>query len=288
MFNVKSFLIDLAAGAVRAFGAPDVTPAIVASPDGKDSVALVRDGYTLQRIAGREKQARRHKFTDVEAFAGWCKREIDRLGTQGTADILVDIDAMEAVAAPTPTALPADVVKCRLDWHPRAARWFALFGRQIGQQAFHEFIHGALEDFLPVRGGDGSMVAASYGEVLAGQVGKLAIVQGQNLKIELDDRGTVTFAAGDAKTEVSGKLPARFTVKVPGIVGVPGEYALEVLLRLSVPKEGGPVFRLECPSLPVVQREAALAAVGHLRDLLGEAYLVGVGSAAFVTVPVVS
>lgn len=285
-FNVKTFLEDLAAGAVRAFGAPDVKPSIIDSPDGHSSTVLVRDGYKLEVIKGPTTQRRRHGFADVTSFAAWCKREIDRAACASTADILVDIDSMEAVASPTPLDPNGDLARCRLDWHPRAARWFRLFGAPVGQQTFHEFLHGAIEDFPAAKTAKGED-AGSYGEWLAGQVGKLSIAQGQSLKVEIDDRGTTTFLAADSKTEVGGKLPPRFTVRVPGIVGVPGEYTLEVLLRLSVSKDGTPVFRLECPSLPVVQRQAALDAVAHLGALLGEGYLVGVGKAAFVTVPVV-
>lgn len=289
--SIKSFIANAVQGLVSNLG--DASPAITAvpRPDGQGIVALVREGYKVQTLEGQRVNARVHAFEEIGSLADWLKRH----ATKESVEILVGEQCV--VAALTPRDVNGDRVTCPLHPHPRWARWHALLAQPIGQRQLHRFVLSSLEDFevVPV---PGEVVGISTGETLASQLAKFEALKTSEVKVELDERGFVRFAGMSEKTEVSGKLPPRFKVRVPLFLGVErvkdgqpaseAVYELEIHLRVIVEQGRPPAFELSCPNLEVVVRGARLDAVAWLRHLLGDGFLVGLGDLKLTSVPVVS
>jgi hypothetical protein len=288
--SIKNLVINGFQGLVSALGDASPPTTLVGRPDGQGVIALVRDGYQVKTLEGQRVNARVHVFEEVASLADWLKRHAD----PKVVEVLVG--EQRVVAALTPRDIHGDQVVCPLHLHPRWARWQKLLDQPVGQRLLHRFVLSSLEDFevLPV---EGSAVGISAGETLASQLAKFEALKTSEVKVELDERGFVRFAGMSEKTEVSGKLPPRFKVRVPLFLGVEqlvdgkpaGEafYELEIHLRVIVETGRPPAFELSCPNLEVVVRGARIDAVAWLRHLLGEGFLVGLGDLKLNSVPVV-
>ena len=165
---------------------------------------------------------------------------------------------------------------------------------KMGQRDLHHLCSAAIEDIGQLQNAAGDDLG-SYGEWLASQIGQLEVMTGGTFESHLDPSGTLIFQGASAKTNISGKIPPRFSITVPYYLGVfdpetdlPRDYELEILLRTEVTKDGVPMFTLSCPGLDVVKLEALQDAAGWLRSLLGDKFLVGMGALALRSVPVVS
>lgn len=279
--DIKGWLTNAASGLVRAVGEASESIQLVNHPKGNGSIGLVRDGYTVHLLPGAEKAARRHLFDDLPSFAEWLRKHADPKRTE----ILFARDG-RVVAALAPDRVHTDLVACKLEVHPRLARWLKLFKLGgIAQRDLHRHIVGALEDFPELRGEDGTVLGSS-GSHLAGQLLKIEVVKNGNLTVQLDELGFTRLVSSSSETSVTAKLPGRFPIRVPWFLGAKetDEYAVEVLLAVNA-GERCVAFELAAPALDVVQHQALADAVDFLRSELGEEWLVGLGTLTTVTVP---
>jgi hypothetical protein len=281
--DIKAWLISLGAGASRAFGEPSADLQLVEHPKGHADLALVREGYAVQTFPGPEKLARRHTFDDLPSFAEWLKKHAKPASTE----ILFGRDGT-VVAALNPSLVTGDIVSCRLQFHPRQARWANLLPTAIGQRDLHRHIVGALEDFPEARTQTGEDLGSS-GQHLAAQLLRIEVIKGGNLTTQLDELGVTRISGKHEETQVTAKLPPRFSVRFPWFLGARplAEYSLELLLSVNA-SDKGVTFKLDAPAYKVVELQALVDAVVYLRELLGEEWLVGLGRLQTEAVPLLS
>lgn len=274
--HVKGFF----AGLVDSLG--EISPAVkfVPTPDRRNAAALVRHGYEVRGFDGPKINRRTHQIEDAGSLAAWLQKHADA----ATTEILVSDD--QIVAALRPADINSDIVKVPLAPHPRWKRWAALLGEEpkIGQRKLHRHVLACAQDFppQPIEGGG----ATSAGEALAMQLAKFNAVRSQECTCEVDELGYVRFAAAAEKTQITGRLPPKFKIRVPLFLGVEKSgvepiYELELFLTVEPAEKGPPAFGLTCPELEVVRRTACLDVVEHLRAKLegdgSKPFLVGVG-----------
>lgn len=240
-------------------------------------IVLVHDnGQRIHEIR-QPSRVRRHTFHDLEDFAAFLKREFpdDDLG-RNMLDVLFDATCNRVVAdfsADEPDD-QSDIVKCDLKEHPRLKWWTSQLGRSLTQQAFYKLVATACDadfDNATDNPADGTMRAALAGNIQVLQVRRDASFEGQ-----LDHRGFYRLkSAVEGADIVSARIPAEIGITVPWYQGLDEfTYRLELLVDVEIPEKGAPTFVLSCPALPLVQAAAVEDAVGKLRTLLGEDFLV--------------
>ena len=275
--SLKIHVRNLFAGLVDSLGEISPKVEITRAPDGKSALALVRDGYDVERFSGPQTRRRLHQIEDCASLAAWLLRHAD----PQTTEILASNDAI--TAALQPDAAIGDVVHVPLAAHPRFERWAKLFGElpKISQRALHRHVLACADDF-PLRSIEGGGNVGE-GELFASQLAKFNAVRASEVSCEVDELGYVRFAATSDKTTVSGRLPPKIRIQVPIFLGVEKGgaeplYDLDLFLAVEPAEKGPPAFGLTCPELEVVRRRARLDVVEHLRDLLaGTEFLVGLG-----------
>jgi len=299
MADLKQIVGQFVQGLVEAVGAATVKPEMVDHPNGTDQAAVVREGYRLVKLEGGTRGRRAHVFRAVRAFGQWLRRHAD----PAKVEILGNGDSI--AAALDPADPNGDLVQCLLEAHPRAKPWLEVLakGVQLTQRQLWLFVRARPQDFGKAVGRNGADLG-SYGPILAAELQKLEVSKGGKVRVDLDGMGNVIFAAGEEKTEVSGKLPSSFEIRIPLLrdvtLGVDADgsplpveqeplYALEVFLTLETKDGGAPTFRLECPGLELAQIAAREDAFRCLRSVLEspapEGYLVGAGSVNLNVVP---
>lgn len=279
--DIKGFLVNLGKGAVAAFGDPSAQIQALPHPSGKGVLVALREGYTVSTHAGPERVLRQHVFDDLAGFADWLQRHADPAATE----ILVDQHGVVRALLDSRAVPAGDVVECRLQPHPRLARWLVVLGKMLAQKQIHRLIVGALEDFPRAQAGDGTDLG-SAGSILAGQFQRIEVVKGGSLAVHLDELGNTRFAGASDSKEIQAKLPPRFTISVPWFIGADPEAAYDLEVHLSATADERSVtFGLDVPSLDVVRHKAVLEAVDHLRALLGDGWLVGLGCPKLASVP---
>lgn len=259
------------------------TPAleITAAPDGNQQLAVVKEGYRLERILGPTKNAREHTFHDLKSAAEWLNRHAD------VAEVEILADEAEVVAALTPGDPTGDVVRARMIAHPMLSSWTGIFGKPLNQKALHAQVRGNKAAFRE------SAPGVSEAEVISGELKKLSVGNTSDLQGELDEMGYYRFQSSTGRVEVSGRIPSSFEIVVPVFIGVEDEhgiecrYPIEILVWMNA--DGGAVaFTLSAPGLPLIMHQARLDAVAYLRSLLNDGFLVGLGTAKLRTVPKIS
>lgn len=284
----REALVSFARGLVESFGAPAVETPLVDAPDGKGQLALVRDGYKLQVLPGKQDRFARHVFADIGSFAAWVGA-----GNHSRNDTDILVDTTEIVAAcVVPDALDpdGDIVRCALTSHPRYARWIAELG-VLTQRQFQMLVLSSLADFAQVRD-QGGKALGSDGSALATQLAQFNAVRTQEASFEFDPRGFVSWSAQTDKTVVSGKIPASFKLYLPVLLGVTKEdatefeYEVEVFIQVVPAEKGPPSFVLLFPSRLLVEHAARKDAAARLQALLGDRFLVGNGKFRMETVTV--
>lgn len=282
MSEVLEKITSTATAFLRLLSDPAPKPDLVTSPDGRGgSVVIVRDDYKVEQIAGPERAKRTHVFHDLGSFAEWLKR----WANPATAEILVgDAKARALLGGETVALDPASDVTCLLRHHPTFAAWKAAFGVKLNPKAFHAFIRSVAVTF-----GNGGGVTAA--DVLSAELAKLKAVKNGEINMSVDPRGFYAVSGATTAVQVDAKIPPSFTIRTPILIGIPESessesemlYLLEILLSMDV-EDSGIFFTLTCPTLDAVLHQARLDAVGYLRTLLGEGFLVGLGDIA--TTPV--
>lgn len=265
----------------RGLGAPAPKPDFVPAPRGRGaSVVAVRNDYKLETVPGPERSKRAHVFHDLGSFADW----LNRFGTEPqSVEILVGDEMAQAVLCDDPHA---SLVKCQLRNHPTFNAWQKALGTEQTPKAFHAFLRSIAGTFDDGSGG------VNAGDVLSGELQKLKAVTTGDIDMNVDPRGFYTVNGSTSRVQVDAKIPPSFTIHTPIFVGIPDpaiegqerRYALEILLTMDV-DDSAIGFTLTCPGLARVLHEARLDAVAHLRSLLNEGFLVGLGDLSTAVVP---
>jgi hypothetical protein len=288
--SLASFFTGLLAEYRRATGKPEFAVA----PDGRSVIALVREGYTVQKWEAGNRPVRNHTFVDVESVAAF----ITRHAHPATTDIGVEGSLTRFIVhADEPNA--SYQVSLNVPLHPRFERWNNVFGKELTtDQLFRLFVSGS-DDFDPVvtKAGD---VIGNQGRELAGQLRQLRVSRDATVQVDLDENGNYRGASASDRHAVSAKLPSEFDVIVPWFRGVHAgrdaegvaiehTYRLHLHLDVLVQEKGPPLFVLRCPDLAVVRHEA----VSHLAAMLqrelddrysgDEGFLVSLGCVSLAT-----
>lgn len=249
-------------------------PIVHLNEGAEEHVVAVKSGYTLRRVG--MKPQRSHVFDDIRTFAAFVK---DRCGDNArAADILVGESQIQA--ALTPEFPFGDLVSCTLPPHPWWKEWVEILRKPIDQRSLFEFILGHRET-LP-----------EAFDVLYTELRKLSATCVAEMQVELDERGFTTFAGKTTKTVVQGAIPGAIRVRAPVYCDVvrgdkQAVYELELAVRMRVSAEGVS-FLLMPLNLDLVLMEARKDAAAYLTELLGEPFLVGLGTAKLVLNDLVS
>lgn len=274
---------------LRMLSDPSPKAELVDNPNSRGgSVVSVRNDYKLERLPGPEVSRRAHAFHDLGSFAEWLKR----FGTEPSkVEILVGDREAKAVLSESPFA---SLVSCQLRDHPTFAAWTKAFGQEMEPKEFHAFIRSVAETFGDAGGG------VTVSDVLSGELQKLKAVTQGDLAMQIAPRGFYAVSGNTKSVQVDAKIPPSFKIRTPIFVGIPtpagtgpnGEvivaltdrlYELEILLATDV-DDDSISFTVTCPRLDAVKHEARLDAVAHLRGLLGDGFLVGLGDLSTASV----
>lgn len=255
-----------------------------AHPSGDGKLLVVKHGFEVKHVPGERKAKRSHTFHDLGSFAAYLNRRAE-LPEDATDvdDVEILVSESSVVALLDPSDPHADLITCKLIHHPQFAAWHGIFGKRIAQRDLYLFIRGNLPSFhAPENGMDGGMIAA--------EVRKLQVVSTSGSDFQLDERGFYTVASATATTDMKGRIPCKFDIRVPIFQAirdeneVEREYVLEVLLQME-PQGDQWSFTLACPALPIVLHQARLDAVEYLKRILEPGFLVGLGEAKTEIVP---
>ena len=261
-------ITHLAAGEVKQVyaEAADAVPEISAieSPDGYGQVVIVKEGYDVKRLGGRDEGKREHTFDDLATFAAYLNRH----GNAEKVELLLSGDC--AVAALDPQATEPELITCNLDLHPTFKAWKEVLDNPMPQKVFHQL----------VRGFRGS-VEDSEGLLAALRV--VSVARKGEMKSEIDETGATRLNLLTETREMAGTLPPEFVVTTPvfrGILNETGEeirYSVEMLLSIDI---DAMAFTLNAPALALVEHQARQDVAAMLKRELNEGFLVGLGSLA--------
>lgn len=274
-------LIEIILSTLQDFVSPVPAPETIDAPRGRGAkVVGVRSDYKLETLPGPERSKRAHVFHDLGSFADWLNRFAK---VAEGVEILVGDEEAKAVLGDDPHA---SLVTCQLRNHPTFDAWQKALGTKQNPKAFHAFLRSVSGTFDDGSGG------VNAGDVLSGELQKLKAVTTGDIDMNVDPRGFYTVNGSTSRVQVDAKIPPSFTIHTPIFVGIPDpgvegqerRYALEILLTMDV-EDGGIGFTLTCPGLARVLHEARLDAVAHLRALLNEGFLVGLGDLNTAVVP---
>lgn len=288
--NPKEWIQNLFAGLVRAGGDASPQVVMVKAPNGTESIALVREGYSVQRLPGLSKLQVTHTFSDLESLADWLVREAEPKSAQ------IVVGPTQVVAAAVPHDAVSDRVSCKFDGDPELAVWRAKLGRVIGQKDLVNLLRATPRILGEATGRDGSSLGGAA-EIVAAEVRKLEVARSADVKVEIGANGEIAFQALTDTTSVKGRLPSSLILTTPILRGVrrPGDhddlsadprtwpiatYDIEVLVELEVVDKVAKLT-LVAPRLPVYEVEAVADAAAYLRALLafgGGEWLVGCGA----------
>lgn len=267
-------------------GEPTVAPEV--SRVGDKYVVAIRDGYELKELQVRRATVRRHQFYDVGSFADFLSRNY----YGEVQDVLLDPTSQLITCNHVSCAHEHDAVSCKLTVHPRFARWIRVLCAPMDTKTFARHLRATVDDFGLVIANDG-MVMGTQADELIRQVSKVTGTRGITFESELGPNGTYVVQGATDKATVSGSLPSSIRVTVPAYLGVdapsnhgvtwaPAVYTLNIELEVEVDPTKGVLIHLSCPAMDEVKHEAAMDARRYLAFLLGEAWQVGVGSAAYL------
>jgi hypothetical protein len=223
--------------------------------------------------------------------APWTTEILDRQG------LALEIPRLELPQAPLWGAT-AFVLKAWLD---------VLKGTKLTQRALWLFVRARPQDFEAATGRNGADLG-SYGPILAAELQKLEVSKTGKVVLELGAMGETLFTAGEDKTQISGRLPVSFRIRIPLLRdvrfapeaagepdagGLPDsvepEYPIDVFLTIETKDGTPPAFQLEAPGLELAQVQASEDALESLRQVLAapapSGFLVGLGEAKLVSVP---
>lgn len=248
-------------------------------PRGHGQVLVVKDGYRVHELNGPMRGKREHVFHDLESLAAWLNRHAQ--GKEEQAEILMDavfdpedVSELGAVTAYLePKAADGDRVRCEIAKNPVFLAWHAILGNNINQVQLVEHLR-CYRDSVD-----------EAGTALLAALQQLKITSGGSSEVQVGNLGEVKFLQGDRRTEPTVTLPPEIEVETSIFDGIQGTYHLRIFVSMRFDEQAIPIFRLTCPGLAIVLREALHDAKGFLEEKLSDGFLVGFGVAAVEEIP---
>lgn len=273
---------------------PIVRPNV--APDGDGVYIVVRDGWKIHRLEGRQHHRRIHEFDELHSLADWLNRYAV---PRERAEILVDQTCIGAALEPANPI--GDVVTCEMPFDPRFALWEPFltspFGREEDARPLSQKELSSL-----LRAGAADVEGEEVAQLLLHEVRNVSLTKGSKRELRLDERGYYRYAASVQNRAIEGAIPPSFSIRVPLFEGVlipqseaahqpgalradasgqdwaPAIYSLEILLTMDEhPATGELVFTLDAPALPLIARQARRDVAAFLRGLLDPELLVMLG-----------
>lgn len=255
---------SIATGLVAAFGAPSAPAVIVRSSNDTEALALVREGYKVERLAGRELHFTAHT---VERLAGLLA--LTRGATE-VSHILLGADTRDLTLAVKALLCPTDAAGSKVSAfvrpEPHLLAWLTVLAKDadddnawLTAKDLHALLRTSghiIADPEPVP----EVETIPVVDQLLNQVAKAKYVAKSEVKVELGRNGQ-TLARGMAgDTEFSVAPPEWITLRSPvwaEVVhnGEPITYDFDLIVDMDAGKTGV-IFRLRCPELDVVRRRA--------------------------------
>lgn len=237
---------------------------VVEAPNGSKHV-VSRTDYEVTALPQEREGKRAHEFDDVQSFAEWMVKH----GDPANAEVLVGPDTIRAVLKPAEGE--PEVVTCRLVAHPAFKAWVDVLDHDM-----------RLAGFLDLARGFSEYVVESD-ELLAALRG-FKLIRGGEFTQTIDEMGAVRLIGTSEKADVSIRIPPELLVDTPVFTGIGrGDmdlvtYELHLFVSMTIGEAGNHVtFKLSCPGLPLVMKEARDDAAAFAREKLGDAFLVGLG-----------
>lgn len=270
----SAMILNTVRGMVKDFGVPNPAIDMEDDPNGTfGKVALVRDGYRLERLVGPTDIRRKHHFNSVVSFGEWLRRHAN---PESTEILFNDTDNANTMAATLdPFDQNSSFVTCALAEHPRVEEWNAMFDRCMDQRELWKFVRSHLADFTEAVDNDGDSLG-SYGIILARTLQNLVVKKSGSFQQTINNAGNTVVVAKDDKTEFPSELPASFFINIPllrditvqdAVTGeeIESTHRLEVFLEIDT--DDGIEIKLSCPDLAVamfVERERAMDCLGRV------------------------
>lgn len=258
MLAILQFLYDkLAPGS----HAPAVSPV---PTDANGAFVTVRNDHKIERLSGRAAQpGRRHTFANPESFAAFV---VKHWPNADEVEILADTTK---ITATNKAAWFRDILVGDMRKHPDWLAWTALLSGTYEQRPLYLKMVPIVR-CLP----DGD-------KGVPDQVRSLNVVASAENKSELSEQGVWTIVSGTKGQEVRSKLAGSFKITTPVYLDGP-PYTMEIKFILHPGEMGSAMkFQLVAIDREIVEIEAYEERVDRLRGLLGDAYLVGMGTMSF-------
>lgn len=253
MLSVLQFLYDkLAPGSHAPASSPVPT-------DANGAFVTVRSDHKIERLSGRAAQpGRRHTFANPESFAAFV---VKHWPNADEVEILADTTKITAI---NKAAWFRDVLVGDMRKHPDWIAWTALLNQPRAQRSLYMAM-------VPI-----ARCLGNGDNAVPEQIRTLEVSGGSESTSSLSENGVWTVVASKAGKEVRSKLPGSFHITTPVYLGGPPQ-TMEIKIMLD---ESGDsmLFRLVAVDREIVEIAAYEERVDRLRELLGSAYLVGMGT----------
>lgn len=269
---------------------PVAKPEPVETQSGAEVFVVHRD-YRVVWEKDPPTDRRRHFFASIIDFCEYLKRKADPEKTE------IFVEEGEIVADFCNEIAHTDLIRCGLSVDARFAPWVpAITGAtKLSQGGFLRLLRQSGAILLPdVRG------------ALMATLGALKVTTGEAFEMHIDESGVTRFAGASRNQEFSGRIPPSVALLTPIFDGVKvpvvletlrseadeapaeaelelAEYTLECFIEMEV-KNGQASFNLDCPEYDAQLLQARRDAANWVRHLLGEQWLVSMGTRRVDTV----
>jgi len=278
-----SFLIDQARAA-------SAKPMYETHPDGRRRVFLYaggqNQGYQRHEDKGPDEVYPRHTFTHLVAFASWLLRERERDRCY-PSDVTIMVGESKVTAAANDWQVEGLSVDCSLEDNAAWATWRRVCGPTWHDlDTIFDFVRTVQDTFAPrmarKKGADNKWVEveADGAATILTSLMKLEVTDGSNMTVQKDPTGLVTFSGGETNTSVSGKIEPVWKLRLAPFLATPDiQVDVDVHVSMKWDREAKAMkFRLSMPTWREARREAQYELANKLQVVLGEDWLVGMGS----------
>lgn len=226
-----------------------------------------QDTVTIRHVQVNEFQYKgiQHSFNSLQGLIDFIKKKGDPektvifYNTKG-----LDIMSVYAILDDSVTDRLQDVVKYNFDLSYDFSQWYNLFGSQLSQKDFIEFLKclpdGQLKDY----------------ESLLASVQKLKIATQITGDYEYEDDNNITIMFKAKDGEGSARLPKTLSIELYLLNESQYKQTIEIELKLIKPKSENekPHFEIQCPKIKRYLDEAIKHAINNMKEQLNEFLIV--------------
>ncbi len=228
-----------------------------------------RDGYTMQVLPAEQEGMSAHHFATVGDLASYLKRNFSDRAM--STDIV--IEEHQIMVYIDPTAEVPQIFKVELDWHPAWDAWKGLCRKHLTQMDVIQHCRAWRETM-------------SDSEAIMQALGSISIIGASKFTSMTDETGAIRLSSTEDSRDLSVKIPPTVRFECPVYDGIfdtenePEEVGYPCELLVSVDTSGSSIeFEFSFPKLELVKRQARRDAGIYLQALLGDDWLVSVGTA---------